>query len=42
MEAIYDTVEAVEIADAREVHEDNLEAMHEGTKGEENEDRDKA
>ena len=41
VEAIDDTVEAEEIVDAREVHEDILEAMHEGTKGEEYEDRDR-
>ena len=42
VEEIDDTVEAKEIVDAREVIEDNLEAMHEGTKGEENDNRDKA
>ena len=40
VEAIDDTVEAEVIVDAREVHEDNLEATNEGTKGEEHDDRD--
>ena len=40
VEAINDTVESEEIVDAREVTEDILEAMYEGTKSEENVDRD--
>ena len=35
-------MEVEEIVDAREVHEDIIEAMVEDKKGEENDDRDKA